>query len=87
MQNYHPLYTKFLLKYYNEISPVKVERLEDIPKEAMDFLSYYSYAQIVRVFILRDRAERNLSLQALSQRYQLPRGFCQSVCRAGGVSS
>lgn len=87
MENTHPLYEKFLLRYFNKICGREINHLCDIPKESMDFLAYLKYKDLVRPFILRDKLERGLSLQALSQRYQLPRGYCQSVLRSAGVTS
>lgn len=84
MNQYH---VKFLIRYYNILSEKQAEKIEDISGPALQLLILIPYQDLIRPLILLDREMNGLSLQQLSLRYNVPKGFCQSVCRGAALSS
>ena len=79
-----PRYELFIVRLYNKINEGEaVECIEEIPLEAREVLSFFSYADIVKPFIAIDIRD-GLSRDQASIKYGITPGYAREIGRKFG---
>lgn len=71
-------YEAITIRFYNRVTGSSVDKIEQIPDAARDALSFISYNNLARPFVIED-LEAGHTPKQVSITYQIPRGTIRSM--------